>query len=338
MPRFLEERGYGSKEIGIVVVLFFLGVAMKVYASLAYESFVVEKRIIINGVSKDSIDFVTPYGRTLFNLTGDACLTLCFSLIVSLFFIKGIEDSLAAKRAAQLDAINAEIRENVFSSVFRTLVDEEIFEIIKRDIIKNGMVRKDIRWTYDFVELPNGNISLRQTDRYHLYNGTGADRTEQIIAVCDDASGVAFLKEFICRQDDKPVLSFKYDELVADPDNPRQKTACDGKVVVTESGSGGSEVLISFPILRGGTVQISQVYETAYNVLPINDSFFTRYPVVNATLEANFPAGYDFHVFSSLASELVPDPLLQENRRSYRAQGGILPNQGFVFTLKKITA
>jgi hypothetical protein len=337
MTSFLEERGYGKKEIAFVVLLLFVGVGMKFWASIAFEPVLVEKHFVINGIKRDSIDFEMPYLRTLLNLAGDACLTLCFSLIVSLFFVKGIEDSLAAKRTKQLDDINAEIRQNVFSSLFQTLVDPEIFEIIKRDIIKNGMVRKDVKWTYDFIEKSDGKVLLRQTDRYSLYNGTGANRVEEIKANCDNASGEAFLSEFICVKNNQQILSFRYDELVTDPDNPNLKTACEGRVLVQELPDGGAEVRIRIPIQRDEYVQISQVYETTYDKLPINDSFFTRYPVVNATLEANFPAGYDFYIFSSLASDLIQDALLQANRRSYRAQGGILPNQGFVYTLKQLS-
>jgi|GEM_PF-6671627 len=336
MLSFLQEKGASVKSVAVIVALFALAITLKYVSSSYFHAKVVETRVTIEGAVKNDVDFVMPHGYTILNLTGDACLTLCFSLIVSLFFIKSIEDSLAEKRRIELERIDAQIKENVISSVFGTLIEKEIFDVFKRDVITNGVFRKDAKWTYDFVELENGNIRLIQTDRYHLYNGTGEDKIEIIKGEFDNANGQIALKEFICKNDYEELLNFKESQLKVNPYNAKQRMSHGGFVIVDENEDGKMIISIKVEIKKNSRIHITHVFHTTYDSLPINDGFFTDYPLVNASLEANYPSGYGFSLFSSLSSNLVQDPIVQAQRRTYAAQGGILPSQGFVFTLKRL--
>jgi hypothetical protein len=77
------------------------------------------------------------------------------------------------------------------------------------------------------------------------------------------------------------------------------------------------------------------VIKQVYSADNIYDTYFTRFPIINATLTASFPDGYEFELFQSLSSEL--SATLSESTRSiYEARGGMLPGQGFVYSLKKL--
>ena len=92
------------------------------------------------------------------------------------------------------------------------------------------------------------------------------------------------------------------------------------------------EIEVPFPPQK--RIDVIMVFKVKYGSLPINDSMFTAYPIINASLIANFPNGYKFRLFQSLSTDLKMS-LNENTRHIYEAQGGILPLQGFIFYLDR---
>ncbi len=50
------------------------------------------------------------------------------------------------------------------------MVPEEVFDVIKEQLIANKLIRRDGEWYYDFTIDVNGKIELRQTIKNNIKN------------------------------------------------------------------------------------------------------------------------------------------------------------------------
>ena len=276
----------------------------------------------------------SPKGAILSILSAFA-FSLAISIFISVFVCRKLETSLHAEKQKELRSLQDAINSDVFDSLFKKLVPDEIFDIIKTKVIGNRIIRKNANWIFDFSEADDGNsIKLIQTIKYELHNVSHEKLSDAIDSLYEthDSCGLQRLQ---CRLDGKEVLSYPTHsgDMTSSSttiDNAMQKETV--KIIPQSDGLVSIRATVDIPPSRH--IDVTQVYKTIYMNSCVKDGYFTKYPLINATLTANYPDGYAFSIFQAF-STLMQETLREPGRTIFELSGGVFPHQGFVFSLRK---
>ena len=222
----------------------------------------------------------------------------------------------------ELKKLNDAINVNVFDSLFKTIIPEEIFKIIKQEIIENKVVRRDAKWVYNFVE-DKGKIICTQTTRYELHNLSQAPVSDPVKLELDTLGGEEYkIVSAECTNTSGTVL-VHYD--------PEDNT--NNKNIDVKANGNITTVAYTVNIPPESYVEYKTVFKRAY-IGNITDAQATKVPVIGADIIVNFPEGYDFDI-SPLMSSFPRLITKSSTQKIYKVEGGILPRQGFIFYLVK---
>lgn len=307
-----------SNYLLICIVILFSAMA------LGYLTFSIEmqlktiKYIDTNGkiVSKEILSFPIQY--YLYNLLSVFLFTLSASIFISVFIINRIEIAQKEKLKDEIKELRNAVRINVFDSLFKKIVPDELFHIIKKDIILNKIIRRNAKWIYKFTETSENKIELEQTLIYTLQNLSDKELNDPIIA--ETIEGHQVIKFASCTDENDQVDIF-YDH------NKK-----DNKANVRVEGD---RKIIRFTVIipKRKHVVLNLVLSTIYSS-NLQDEFFTKTPLINAALIATFPQNYKFSIFPMSSSEFNCT-LKNDTQHIYEIKGALFPYQGFVYYLSK---
>lgn len=309
----------------LVVLIAFLAFALDVFSSrLTVE---IGPKSILNqdGQIITSLEVVYPLWHQIINLLKNFLYGLSAAIFITVFVANRLEQAQRKEKEDELNKLNEAINVNVFDSLFKAIIPEEIFKIIKQDIIENKVVRKDAKWVYNFEEV-DGKILCTQTTRYELHNLSHALVSDPVKLELDSLGGEEYkILSAEC-------LSKSGEELVRyDP--------CDtdkNKNIEVKSNGRITSVAYTVKIPAESYVEYKTVFQRSYSG-DITDAQGTRVPVIGADIIVNYPIGYEFDISPMMSSfpRLITESATQ---KIYKVEGGILPQQGFVFFLKKLAA
>lgn len=265
-----------------------------------------------------------PIKKKILNSTSVLLYSLGFSIFITCFISGRLNKMQMKQKEKELEQLQNAINVNVFDSLFKTLMPEEIYSIIKSQIIENKVIRKDVKWFYDFNVNDNGEILLKQTTNCKLVNISkiNVQSPIQVIIRNADENNNSILNSAICTYKGNKIMNYEQN-------NPEK---CIG---ITSDKSNLNEVIhnINIEIPPEESVELTMVF-TNYYKDSVHDEHFTSRPLVDLELIVTFPINYEFSFFQNMSTKLVCT-LKDENRHMYKAEGGLLPNQGIVYFLKK---
>lgn len=309
----------------LVVLVAFLAFALDVFSS--HLSVEIGPKSILNkdGEIITSLEVNYPLWHQVINLLKNFLYGLSAAIFITVFVANRLEQAQRKEKEDELNKLNEAINVNVFDSLFKTIIPEEIFKIIKQDIIENKVVRKDAKWVYNFEEV-GSKIACTQTTRYELHNLSQASVSDPIKLELDSLGG-----------EDYKILSAeclgKSGEILVnyDPNNPDNS-----KNVDVKANGRITSVAYTVNIPPESHVEYKTVFQRSYSG-DITDAQATKVPVIGADIIVNYPEGYDFDISPMMSS--VPRLITQSStQKIYKVVGGILPRQGFVFYLKRLTS
>lgn len=275
-----------------------------------------------DGTVITTVEVVYPLWHQIVNFMKNFLYGLAAAIFITVFVANKLQRTQQEEKENELKKLNEAVNVNVFDSLFKTIIPEEIFKIIKQDIIENKVVRREAKWIYNFVE-SDDKIICTQTTRYELHNLSQASVSNPIKLQLDSLGGEKYKvisAECLSRAGD---ILVHYDPLNED-NNKNIKVDEAGKKLTVE-------YTVNIP--PENYVEYKTVFERSYSG-DITDAQGTLVPVIGADIIVNFPEGYDFDVSPLMSSKprLITESSTQ---KIYRVEGGILPNQGFVFYLAK---
>lgn len=315
-----------------------LAVVGALLAYISSESGYVTQQLTIldaNGKAETIVSIKQSAAALWLSIASTFVLSVAISVFVSVFVIKRIDDALAEERTKKLDQIQEAISVNVFDSLFKTLLPKEIFDVFKSDVISSKIVRRNANWIYDFKkgDAP-GEIELVQTIKHEIHNIGHESINDAIKAKFDGVGSRGGIRRVICLSEGKVLASFEAPSIGGDVlRHPADKTDMSG-VDIHNADDGVTHLLISIAISPGKKVDVTIVYSTIYENNFVHDGFFTQTPVIGASLTATYPEDFEFELFQAMSSELQLT-LREPNRSMYEVGGGILPHQGYIYTLRK---
>ncbi|MNJ50845.1 hypothetical protein D3C77_461330 [compost metagenome] len=246
------------------------------------------------------------------------------AIFITIFISSKLQQALHEEKKKELEALTSAVNNNVFDGLFKVVIPEEIFDVIKREIIGNKALRREAKWIFEFSACEGG-ILCRQTTSYELHNLSSEEIKDPVSLELDSLGGEKY--EVIsaeCHDKTGGRLAGYYG--VDDPDNSNVN------VRPMDCGNTVVDYLVKIP------AESHVVYKTIYNRIyggDLVDAQATKVPLVGVDIIVSFPLGYDFgiHPLMSNAPKLISEGATQ---KIWRVSGGLLPNQSIVFYLNKL--
>lgn len=274
---------------------------------------------------KEATVLVHAQSARLWQVFAAAMWALGSGIVISVFIIARLERRRMADQEAELEKLREGIHRDVFASLFSKLVPNEIFEVIKAELINCKLIRRDAQWIYDFrLSSDSRQMELKQTLKQRLCN-IGHESVDDAIQVRWDRehSGDNGLVRVLCKIGDEQEI--EYDRTTEAEGSDR---------IRIERGEAETTVTVKVSIPPGKHADITTVIKQVYEIDNVTDAYFARFPMINATLTASHPEDFEFSLFQSMSSTLK-STLVERDRSIYEAKGAILPGQGFVYSLKR---
>jgi hypothetical protein len=258
--------------------------------------------------------------------------SFAMSLMIALFILKVIQKDEDEQRKMEDEQRKIELFKNVFKGVFDRLVPSEIFDVIKKDILEADVVRKNVKWLYDF-KVEENQIVLYRNVMYEVHNLGSKECTEPFSYVFSSTdyteTKITFLKWHA--DGDTENTEIAYDE--------RHHQISDGAHKLEHNKEAGDfeqvrrDIKIPIDKVININFKSKEIYKN--NVLFLHETHFTTACSIGWELEVNFPVGYSFGVIPMFVKKLTPI-IDDNNRKKYKYDGAILKGQGIEFTLTKI--
>lgn len=304
----------------LVVLVAVLAFALDVFSSRLTVEIGPKSILDNNGKVTTSLEVVYPLWHQIVNLLKNFLYGLAAAIFITVFVANRLENSQRKEKEDELKKLNEAVNVNVFDSLFKTIIPEEIFKIIKQEIIENKVVRRDAKWVYNFIE-DEGKIVCTQTTRYELHNLSQASVSDPVKLELDSLGGEEYKIVSAECLDTSGLVLVHYD--------PEDST--NSKNVDVKSNGKITTVAYTVNIPPESHVEYKTVFERSYSG-DITDAQATKVPVIGADIIVNFPEGYDFDISPMMSS--FPRLITQSStQKIYKVEGGILPRQGFIFYL-----
>lgn len=321
----------------IVVILVLVGVGL-ILAFLANRA-PLSTELVSVPTSTQEVETLTMLRRStaavVCSIASVFLFTLAISVFIAVFVTTKLEAAIHEENEEELKRLRESIHADIFDGLFKKLVPKEIFSVLKADVISNRVLRKNAHWMYDFKEVGGElDLDLIQTIKYELHNTSHRPLKDAINSKCE-VLYEGGLQRIVCMLDGKEVLSHEFspEDFRVGPEE-KYSEVCDGSIRISYLGEGVYGISADVEIPPGRHIDVTQVYKHSYRGECINDGYFTQYPLINATLIATYPPGYNFTIFESLSTPMH-ETLSEAGRSIFELEGGVLPHQGIVYTLKK---
>ena len=314
----------------IIIVSIIIGVILNLYSwNLPQEISTIS--CFIDG----KVDIIHPRILSqVLNIISIFLYTFGISIFISFFIISRIEAMRTAEQAEsqssrheqherELKKLNEAISLNIFDSLFKKLMPEELFIIVKETIINSKIIRRNASWDLDF-DLVNDHILLRQTISYELENVSNEKVINPNLIISDNDDNEDILLSIV-------LIKNGCREIIYD----KNKGINSQNVKLKDNGDNKTDTEVNVEIEPKSKIDMIFVWQVKYHKDFVRDAYFSLYPIINAELNARFPVGYKFNIFPAMSNKLEKT-LEEDTRVKYKVYGGILPEQGFVFELKEI--
>ena len=283
----------------------------------------------INGSIQTVNNYKYNYEHPFLKVLSIFLYSFSMSILISLFILKVIQKDEDKQRELKDEARRTELFKNVFKGVFDRLIPSEIFDVIKSDILEANIVRRKVKWTFDFiVDKEENTITLQRNVMYEAHNLTSKACKEPFSYIFSSTDYSSTEIEFLKWHDinDKGTTQIAYID----------KDATKSELTHIPLGNDIIQVKKDINIPHDKIIFINfkskEIYKNCINYL--HETHFSSACSIGWELQVNFPKEYEFSiipVFSGNINTIVDD----EDRKEYTYSGGILKGQGIEFTLSK---
>jgi len=273
-----------------------------------------------NQPEKFLIASLSPSAITL-NIVGNFFYSLAISLFISVFVTYNLQRHRQQDSERQLQEIQKSINIDVFNSLFKRIVPDEIFSAIKSQIIKAKIIRKNARWIYEFVECGE-NYELNSTFIFSLDNLSGEPVTLPYQTRLDKSDGLkSNLESVDCVCGKTHIIKHRRGTHPAP--EVKEHTTPDGIKTISYT--------VTVPPKESASLTLRYKYE----IDKPSHHWTTKYPLIDGSLMVKMP---DNHTLTLDDSNMATGFSLKSdtpNQMLYELTGGVLPGQGFTIYLNK---
>ena len=279
---------------------------------------------LANNKTDQKLIVTVPAAAQIMRLIANFSYALAMTIFVSVFIVESIERKNKRDDELRLQKLSDAVNINVFDALFKTLIPHEIFKIVKAEIIESKAIRRKAHWIFVFEEKEE-KVLMNATTFYELHNVSGETLFEPVkIDIDQMSSSLEKVVRAKCIDSGGKIL-VEYDDEKDIKNNITLEYPVAGKSIIKFTAS----------VAPGDFITSTLERVTAYGG-DVFDAQNTRYPMIDLEIQAVYPKGYKFTIYPLLSSELrtISEGATQS---VYRVEGGILPGQGILYTLKKIS-
>lgn len=276
-----------------------------------------------NNTTDQKLIISQPASVQLFKLFANFCYGLAVTIFATVFVANKLESEQRKKNEKELEKLRDSVNINVFDALFKTLIPQEIFDIVKSEIIENKSIRKKAHWGLVF-EVQDNKIKMTATTHYELHNISKHELENPVnIEIKPLSSSTQTVKLAKC-------ISSQGNTIVEYNENDKSNNK---NIEIQDLMNGDKKISYTVTVPPNDFITSTFEYYTIYDD-KIYDCQHTRYPIIDLSIHAVFPPGYEFDIYPSLSNELK---LITEGptHKTYKVEGGILPRQGIIYMLNK---
>ena len=264
-----------------------------------------------------------PINKRIISLLATFFYGLTFSIFISGFVAKYIEESYREKSDDNLKKLINAVNIEVFNALFQILMPKKLFGVIKSQIIENKIIRRDAKWNYDFTINQQEKIQLVQTLRYEVQNLSREPVINPFSIIIRNEDNIQqSLETLSCQLKGVQVALFNKNH----PENNQS---------VENLNYGVNQLThqVTHTLPSRGVFDVTMRILSTYDN-EVHDEYITARPLIDAELTVTFPPGYTFSLLQFCSNEFRK-VLEDDTRHIYKLKGALLPHQGFVFILKR---
>lgn len=279
-----------------------------------------------NGNSKTINSYKFVYEHPILKILSVFLYSFSMTVLISLFIIKVIQKDEDEQRKIEDEKHKKELAENVFKGVFNRLLPQEIFDVLQTDILKANVVRRNVRWLYDF-EIAENEIILKRNVMYEVHNVSDMDHYEPFSYTFSKTTYTSTEIKSLKWHDieDKETTMVYYDTENKIKENLEHELGDNVEKVYKD---------ISIPCKKARLINFISIEKHPGNINFLRDTHFSNACSIGWELHVNFPEEYDFNIMP-LFSGNVQTVIEDSKRKQYAYNGGILKGQGIEFILSK---
>lgn len=327
------------------VVLIFAGISIDVWYSNGNVKPIQISIFNDKGIAEVVNTYKFEYEHSFLKVFSIVLYSFSMSLLISLFILKVIQKDDDKERELKDERRKEAIFKNVFKGVFNRLVPNEIFDVIKSDILEAKVVRKNVQWIYDF-KIENEQLVLYRNVMYEIHNISSEPCNEPFSYIYSSTeyteTKILFLKWH--EKNDIKSTFIAYDVERDGEQNHRN-------IEEIESNNSTNNILqlenkdIDFEqvkhdvhVIPGTVIKINFKSKETFknNSNFVHETHFTTACSIGWELEVNYPIGYSFSILPMFSANLIPT-VDDVDRKKYSHEGAILKGQGIEFTITKVS-
>lgn len=311
------------------IILIFVIVMLGVFLDFKSNNYELTYKSIEVAIGTNETEHKTmvsvPMVAQAYKLIANFFYGLAVTLFVSIFVARKLEADQQKKHEEELESLRDAVNINVFDALFKTLIPTEIFQIVKSEIIENKAIRRKAHWSFVFEEV-NGCIKMTSTSHYELHNVSKEPLAEPINIELDPlASNSQEVLKAKCLSSDGGLL------VEFDPEDDKNNR----NIVIKDTANGGKQISYTVKVPPSDFIESTFEYCEMYDD-KVYDCQHTKYPIIGLNISAVFPRGYKFVIYPSMSNELK-EISVGPTTRSFKVDGGLLPRQGIVYVLEKVS-
>lgn len=303
-----------NNAIAISIALFVIGMSLMLHAN-EYEMTTKVVSTIVDGEITSNTIYSLDQSKPFLSILSNVFLSLAMALFISAFFIRHIEGDEKKAFEEKLLNFQEETAKDAIQSVFKRIIDEDFFSIIKKELLNAKAIRKNANWQYDISENKEG-LLLKRTVSYEFHNISQHTTTEHIKLKGNNnehcETTVISGKIRHPNGDEEPI------ELTKSPEVGDSFTMLEKEIKISSDES--IEVVLVF----------QQKFKNGY----IYETHTSGHPIINLEITVNFPSNYDFSLFSMFSNQerlRINEP----DKKVYVVKGAIFKGQGIEFVCRK---
>jgi len=300
----------------IVILLFVLYIVLMYFTNNYNFAFKIIKIVEPDGKINNFRFLEIQNKYLLLSLFNNLILNIAVALFISGFFLRYIEKKEKEEFYKKLENFQKETAKNAIKSIYERLIEPEFFAILEKDVLSENLIRHNAKWDYDFIINHNNKIELKRTVMYTLKNISNNVETETFKVIFENNIHSSIeLSE--CKY--KKKNENEYRDIIMEQSNIDHKFEAQKAIIIEP----GEEVQV--------ILSIKEVFKCDY----VYETHSTRFPIVNLSLNVNFPKNWIFEIVVDNFSNPLEKIYVSENKIKYQTQGGIYKGQGIEFILYK---
>lgn len=255
----------------------------------------------------------------ILHLFSNGLIPFGITLFITMFFVDKFNEVKDNQLKQELRDFQSGTAEDAVYSIFNHLFEESFLDVIKEDVLKCSLIRKEAEWDYDIKILSDNKLALKRTVTYNLQNLSSKTQNEPIRVVAFENDHVKLnIIDVKCRKKDGEAIK----SILSD---------------MTETHEG--DVLkksTTIPIEANSSILIIKEFEQIFNNSDyVYETQFTTNPLTDLKLNIDIPEGYSFSLSYDALSQTPEVRMDKEDKKKYVFKKAILKGQGIEFVIKK---